>query len=132
MKCIIAIDDNSGMMFGKRRQSQDKVLCDYIINLCKNDKLYMNSYSKKLFDDSDNIIVDEDFINKANDNFCFVESIKPSEFIDKIHTIYLCKWNRAYPSTLKFDIDLKDWNLESTIDIVGKSHEKITIEKWSK
>ncbi|MGL6198588.1 MAG: ribonuclease Z [Lachnospiraceae bacterium] len=133
MKMIVCIDDNGGMMFNHRRQSQDGVLRKRILSETQKSKLWMNPYSYKQFkdEDTDNIIVDEGFMLKADkDDYCFIENISVASYEDQIKSIIIYKWNRRYPSDLKFDISLKDWKLMSTEDFKGSSHEKITKEVY--
>ncbi len=135
MKCIIAIDDKDGMTFNKRRQSQDMKLREHILALSNGEKLWMNSYSFRQFSEHENanIHVDEDFLAKAKDDFCFVETCPLTPYLNKITMLYLCRWNRDYPSDFKLDLDLSTgWHMISSVDITGKSHEKITIEGWIK
>ena len=70
MNIIVCLDDKNGMMFNKRRQSQDKLLRSDIKELVKSKILYMNNYSYKLYKDIDdgNIKVYEDFLNECNEN----------------------------------------------------------------
>ena len=135
MKVIVAIDERNGMMFNKRRQSQDVKLREYLLQLTQGSNLFLNEYSFKQFKNENvsTLIVDNDFLEKANGEFCFVENQALLPYLNKISTVYLCKWNRDYPSDMKFDIDLTTgFKLKSAVDIVGKSHEKITIEEWQK
>ena len=133
MKLILCLDDNNGMMFNKRRQSQDKNLRLSIKDTVKDHLLYMNSYSYKLYNDIDdgNIIVDENFLQKCeNENFALVEDLNLHEYTNNIDLIIVYKWNRVYPSDKKLDINLKDniWTLISSEDFQGSSHDKITKE----
>jgi len=133
LKIIVTLDNNNGMMFNKRRQSQDIVIRNDIKNLTKKSILYMNEFSYKLYKDIDcgNIKVSNDFLNRCQDNdFCLVESEKLISYIDKIDTIIVYKWNREYPSDFKFDINLKDekWTLIKKQEFKGNSHDKITKE----
>ncbi len=133
MKIIVTLDDRNGMTFNKRRQSQDVKLREYLIQLTHGSYLFLNEYSFKQFKDVDvsNIIVDKDFLTKASDEFCFVEDQPLLPHLNKISAIFICRWNRDYPSDTKFDLDVTtDFKLQSTVNIVGKSHEKITIEEW--
>ena len=81
MILIACIDDNKGMMFNHRRQSQDRVLRRHILDMVGDSNLWMNEYSVKMFEkDSEgqmqeHIQVDEDFLRKAaEDEYCFVET----------------------------------------------------------
>ena len=91
MNVIVCLDDKNGMLFNKRRQSQDKILRLNIKEFIHNKNLFMNNYSYKLFKDIDtgNIKVSEDFLNLSHDGFFLVEdkSLKPYE--DKINTLII-------------------------------------------
>ena len=91
MNIIICLDDKNGMMFNKRRQSQDKILRADIKELVKNNILYMNNYSYKLYKDIDdgNIQVCEDFLEQCNSNdFCLVENETLNNIINIKTNIY--------------------------------------------
>ena len=135
MNIIVCLDDKNGMMFNKRRQSQDKVLRENIKEIIKAKTLFMNEYSYKLYKDIDtgNIKVCEDFLNECDEtSFCLVENKSLFNYENKINTLVIYKWNRLYPSDLYFDIDLKNnsWQLINSEDFVGSSHEKITKETY--
>ena len=64
MTVIVAIDDQNGMMFNNRRQSQDSILRKRILSISKNGgALWMNEYSAKQFasENDSSIIVDNCF-----------------------------------------------------------------------
>lgn len=123
-----------GMMFNNRRQSQDKVLREYIINESQSSKLWMNQYSMNQFEEqsTDNIYVDEFFLDKAEENdYCLVENLSLKGYEQKINKIILFKWNRVYPADKYFDIQLSDeWILKNVVEVEGNSHQKITKEEW--
>lgn len=131
MNIIICLDDNNGMMFNKRRQSQDRILRADLKEFIKDKDLYMNNYSYKLYKDIDNgnIKVSENFLEQCTENdFCLVEDKLLNNYINKINDIIIYKWNRIYPSDLYFDINLisNSWELLETKEFEGSSHEKIT------
>ena len=133
MNIIICLDDNNGMMFNKRRQSQDKILRESIKELVKDKTLFMNEYSYKLYKDIDdgNIIVSENYLDECeNDDFCLVEDKTLSNYTEKINNIIIYKWNRTYPTDLYFDINVQNekWELIESEEFQGSSHEKITKE----
>ncbi len=135
MVLIICVDDNNGMMFNNRRQSQDRELRKRIGEVSKGHRLFMNNYSFKQFEDYeyDNIIVDENFLDNAkNGDYCFVENTDIINYNSNIEKLIIYKWNRKYPSDVKFSLSLKKWNLESSLDFKGYSHEKITEEVWTR
>ncbi|MFR2319785.1 MAG: ribonuclease Z [Enterocloster sp.] len=143
MILIVCIDDNKGMMFNHRRQSQDGVLRRHILDMVGNGKLWMNEYSGKMFaKDSEELLhgpvqADEDFLKKASSGeYCFVEtnSCGLDMFPDttNIESVVLYKWNRVYPADQYFTMDLSDWKLVGTVEFAGSSHEKITEERYER
>ena len=136
MKVIVCVDDCGGMMFNHRRQSQDRVLKEDILNNLNGSRLWMNAYSAKMFLQEENplITVDEDFLQKAQEeDFCFVENLPLSAMEEKISEVILYHWNRKYPSDQFFDLDLSEhWMRRETVEFPGSSHEKITKESYLK
>ena len=143
MILIVCIEDNKGMMFNHRRQSQDRVLRRHILDMVGNGKLWMNEYSGKMFaKDSEELLhgpvqTDEDFLKKASSGeYCFVEtnSCGLDMFPDtaNIESVVLYKWNRVYPADQYFTMDLSDWKLVETAEFAGSSHEKITEERYER
>ena len=128
LNIIICLDDKNGMLFGRKRQSRDSVLCKRILEISKENRLLMNNYSAKLFE-AENVIVDEDFLIKAQKgDYCFIENTAIPENFEKI-VIY--RWNRVYPSDVKFDASLLSGKLlVSSFEFEGSSHSKITEEVY--
>lgn len=136
MIIILAVDDKGGMLFNRRRQSQDHELRKRILEITHGKSLWMNHYSEKQFstENTSSLKIDDDFLTKAGvGEYCFVESNSVLPHIKKIEKIILFKWNRRYPSDFYFDIDLSDskWTLETTNEFQGLSHEKITEEIYN-
>lgn len=91
MIIMICLDDRGGMLFNKRRQSQDVLLRQQILTETAGGRLWMNSYSAKQFaeESAANIVVDEAFMDKARPgDFCFIENVAPSAYEDKIEKSY--------------------------------------------
>ncbi len=147
MKLIICVDDNFGMMFNNRRQSQDRVLREKIIEVCKNHVLWMNDYSSRQFQNgletivelkdkfNCDIKVDNDMLDYiSDDDYCFLENVVIDEqIISSCSEIVIAKWNREYPSDMYFNLNyLNAYKLCETYDFEGYSHEKITIERYVK
>lgn len=133
MNIIICTDKNKGMMFGGRRQSQDSVLREKVLELSSGTRLLMNSYSAKQFGETDGITVDEDFLNKAGQGeFCFVEDKEITT--DNVESFYIFNWNRKYPGDLFFEIDLKKEGFKKVKkeEFAGSSHDKITLEIYAR
>ena len=130
--CVV-LDDNNGMMFNKRRQSQDRILREHILTMSEDSTLWMNEFTKKQFTDCEfeHVTVDNELLEKAGESeYCFVEDLPLQEYENKISKLVIFKWNRVYPADKHFDIDLdkKGFKLISTDEFAGSSHEKITEE----
>ena len=129
MNVIICVDKNNGMLFNGRRQSQDSVLREKVLELCNNSALLVNEYTAKQFEENAPIIVDNDFLSKAQpSDFCFVEN---SEIpIEQVGKFYIFNWNRKYPGDVFFEVDLKVNGFKKTAEeeFMGSSHDKITLK----
>ena len=132
MKLIFCLDDRGGMMFNGRRQSQDRELRKRILETLGDKPLIMSSYSAKQFVEGGNIIISDTPQNGVNDGVYFVEDLPYS--LDKVDEITIYRWNRHYPSDVKFDADLskEGFVLDSVYEFEGSSHENITEEKYKK
>lgn len=135
MNIIICIDKNNGMSFCGKRQSQDRILREKILEIAGEKKILMNSYSAKLFENKEKICCYEDFLNIArdsSDSLCFVENeLIP---LDKVKSFYIFNWNRKYPADEFFTVDLKAEGFKriKKEEFEGSSHDKITLEIYSK
>ena len=122
------------MLFNHRRLSRDRRVCEKILDYSNEKELWMNAYSRKLFTDLtdiNSIQVDGEFLDKSQ-SICFVENQDITPYLPKIDTLVLFQWNRDYPADFFFTVDLSQWNLISTEDFEGTSHEKITMEVYKK
>lgn len=135
MILIVCVDDGMGMMFNKRRVSRDEAVIKKIIEIADNKRIWMSQYSYPLFEKvkTENVVADDSCLDKvSSDEYCFIEGLSVAKYKDKIDKIILFRWNRSYPSDMKFDIDLNEWKLNSGEEFVGNSHECITMEVYSK
>lgn len=133
MNIIVCIDKNGGMMFMGKRQSQDRILREKVLGISSGSRLLMNSYSAKQFENSESIIIDDDFLNNAcQGDFCFVEDKEISS--ENVESFYIFNWNRKYPGDLFFSVDLKAEGFKKIKkeEFPGNSHDKITLEIYSK
>ena len=132
MIVIVCLDDANGMMFNKLRQSKDRLVNEDIMKLCDKQPLWVNAYTAKLFEESNqDLLIDEQFLKKALEgDYCFVENVPLAPYEDKIEKIIIYRWNRKYPADRKFDIDLERWQPDGVTEFAGYSHEKITRETY--
>ncbi len=130
MKIVICLDDDLGMMFGGRRQSRDRVVCERAIALAGENKFYISPFSEKLFQELTGVTVDADMLSAAGEfDVCFLEDMLPPEDTTDL-TVF--KWNRRYPGDVHFDPISAGFALISSEDFAGSSHEKITVETYRK
>ena len=132
MQLILCVDDGYGMLFNNRRVSRDRAVIDKIKEMAAGKRLWIREFSKKLF--GDDVTIDEDMLLKAEkDDLCFVEDADISPALSETDVIYLFKWNRKYPSDVVFEKEnLASFHLETTEEFEGNSHEKITLERWTR
>lgn len=130
MNIIACIDNNNGLIFNGRRQSRDIAVINRIYDLVSGQTLLINSFSEKLFPFLTK--VSEDFLEIATENdFCFVENVSVSKYLEKIDRVILFRWNRNYPYDFTLDLDLqKKFSLVQSDEMEGNSHERITMEVW--
>ncbi len=131
MKVITCVDNDGGLFFNERRQSQDRGFISNLLQLCKGRTLYISDYSAPLFPKEKHIKVVEDPLKTAKKRqFCFVEGqyLKPYE--DKIEALILYHWNRDYPADRYLDLDLTQWTLVETTTFAGTSHDHIRREVY--
>ena len=131
MKIAVCIDDNNGMMFHNRRVSRDREMIRDLIELSAGKRLLIHSYSRVLFDEGDNVIVDDGFMEKAGaDDICFVENMDIAPYAERVSGVILYRWNRRYPFDMKMSLDMSGYKLVDKKDFAGNSHEKITREEY--
>lgn len=132
MNVFVCIDKNLGLSFNNRRLSSDKNIVIDMFKVSKNEPISITNYSQNLFKETggnyqtyNNL---EEIIAK-NCKWMFLEHdlIENFEdFEDSINTLVIYNFNRFYPSDLKLKIDLSKFNLISSNDFEGNSHELIT------
>lgn len=130
MIVAICIDDNGGLLFNSRRQSRDRILIDDFMKSADGNKIFIRSFSEKLFEGM-NVIVDDSCLENAEENdFCFIEDESLLPYSSEINTLIIYKWNRKYPADFVFEMP-EGFVLKESSDFKGSSHEKITKEIYS-
>lgn len=131
MRLIFCVDDIGGMMFFGRRQSQDRILREYLLGLVGGGRLWMSEYSGRQFLPDDRIVIDNGYWEKAeSSDFCFIED--GDYDLSRCDEVILCHWNRRYQADKFFKADLKaeGFGRVDLQQIKGSSHDKITIETY--
>ena len=131
MKLIYCLDKKKGLSLFGKRLSRDEVLYAYLVKTAQGAPFWMNTYSAGLVPEFEGKQVDDAFLQKAGEeDWCFVENIPCRGEMAK--EIILCHWNRQYPADVFFTEDLKALGFARVLkeDLVGKSHDKITVEHY--
>ena len=110
MRIIICLDDRGGLSFGGRRLSRDRALIDFIC-----------SRYETVADDPYTVGCDS----------CFLENTEIKLDVPEIDELVVCRWNRAYPFDRRVEIT-PDWHPVSEYELVGSSHDKITVIVYRK
>lgn len=135
MIVVVALDDNGGMMFNRRRQSKDRVLRQDLLQTVGDSRLWMNAYTAKQFEQplDAHIAVSETFMEEARPGeYCFIEGAIPDDLLSRVEGFVVYRWNRVYPEDVSFSISLEPWALVKATEFPGNSHEKITKEVYKK
>ncbi len=132
MKLIVCLDDRDGMTFLGRRQSQDAVLRQDMLSYVAGGKLWMNSYSAAQFSGDSRICVSRELPDQvAEEDYCFVEDLPVEDFLPA-RELVIYRWNRHYPSDIKFPLALalEGMHPAGTTEFAGSSHERIIREVY--
>lgn len=134
MIVAVCVDDKGGMLFNSRRVSRDRAQQQDLLALCGEVPLWIGTFSEKLFSWAvGHTQVDDSFLEKAGaGEICFAEDRPLKGLEDRVEKIILYRWNRVYPSDVKFDLDLSAFCLTEQVEFAGTSHETITREIYVK
>lgn len=135
MRLILCVDDQGGLGFHHRRQSQDRAVRADILQMCGDTKLWVTEYTAQQFEMEQQahlMIVKTEFEDAALEDFCFVEDVAPEPYINGANQIVLYHWNRMYPADRKVTLPLIGWKCEQRTEFSGYSHEKITKEVYTR
>ena len=131
MKFIFCVDKNNGLLFGWRRQSQDSVLREKMLEYVGEARLFVSEYTAKQFDTG--VVVDNDYLSLAEeDAYCFVED--GDYDLSVADEVVLFLWNRDYPADkfLEFEPKSMGFKRVQKTDFEGSSHKKITMEVYKR
>ena len=131
MNLIICTDLNGGINFNNRRLSSDILLTKYLSSNFP--KLYIEEYSYSLFQKVGNTSVT--IISNPKDvpdnQWLFAETDR--FFYPLPEKLCLVNWNRVYPKDKSLPTSFLDnYNLISTEEIQGNSHDTITITHYER
>lgn len=132
MILVLCTDDQGGVLFNRRRQSQDRLLREDLLREVDGRPLWMNGYSAGQFSPvPENVRVAEDFFAQAGrGEFCFFEDADPLPWAERAEEIILYRWNRRYPADRRVSLPPEGWRPERTEEFPGSSHDLITKEVY--
>ena len=129
MTLYICLDDRNGLQFNKRRQSRDAAVLEDIRSQLRGN-LLIEPFSEKLIREAEipYVLAPETAMDY------FAEDIPALEVLEKTSKIVIYRWNRHYPSDIRWEPDLEGlgFTLQETSEFPGTSHEKITREVYAR
>ena len=129
MTLILCVDDRGGLLFNRRRQSQDRLVRQDMLRLCGEQPLAVSPYTARQFAPEDRVkVVDQ----PGEEDIFFLEDLPPQLFLERAEKLVLYHWNRAYPGDVHMVLPPQGWNLEEQVEFPGHSHETITREVYSR
>ena len=135
MIAVVCVDDKGGVCFHNRRQSQDRVLREYLLSRIGDAPLHLSAYSAKQFAEvpAERLQVSDNPLAACKQGeYCFVEGQALSAWAEQLEAVVVFRWNRAYPADTHLDLDLDGghWTLADRQEFAGYSHEKITCDTY--
>ena len=129
MTLYICLDDRNGLQFNKRRQSRDSAVLEDIRSLCAGN-LLIEPFSEKLIREAEIPYV---LPPEAAEDY-FAEKIPSEEILETTNKLVIYRWNRHYPSDVRWEPDLAGMGFvpTETSEFPGTSHEKITREVYER
>lgn len=134
MIAVVCVDDQNGMLFNRRRQSQDRLLRQDLLQEANGRTVWMSGYSARQFGAlPENVRTAENFLEMAEaGELCFVEDQPLEPWAGSLESLILYRWNRKYPADFFFTLPLDGWTLDRQEEFAGSSHEKITKEVYTR
>ena len=131
MIAVVCLDDRNGMLFNGRRLSRDRAQQEDLLALCGEKKLRVGNFSAKLFQSyEERVVVTDDFLTVEAGEIAFVEDRGLLPLLEQLEGVIVYRWNRVYPSDLKFDLDLAVFTCTERVEFPGNSHDVITREVY--
>lgn len=135
MIVFLCADKKNGMAFHQRRQSLDRAVRADILTMAAGKPIWMTPYSARQFSEPEAVLrVSEEPLREAGESaLCFAEFPPLAPSLERIEALVLYRWDRVYPADQWLDLDLHSgFQLVSSCDFSGHSHEKITKEVYQR
>ena len=119
MYIIICLDDNNGLAFNHRRQSQDRIVAEDIRKTVGEKKLWITDYSRKLFQAVSNLEISENPKEKAKEGEYVFQELETLDTGDeRIEQFIIYRWNRVYPADVSVEIGA-EWETDRNRRVSG-------------
>ena len=144
MKIILCADQKDGLLFNRRRQSQDRELRKRILSIIGDEKLYLSEYSAGQFTESqwqDRLVICEEPQAAAAAGAAWYFAEGQALQAADADAVILYRWDKVYPADVYLDLPLAagsdggaagksdgGWRLSAASEFAGYSHERITEE----
>lgn len=132
MTLIICVDNNGGILFNNKRQSKDRILRKYLLDIVEKENSYiaMSPYTYSQFKDNERKeIIDVKDAFSFDEDYIFLEQSISISW-EKVNNLILCCWNRDYPADEYFNLPIGvECVLRKTEEIESDSH-TLTIETY--
>lgn len=127
MTLYLCLDDRNGLQFNHRRQSRDAAVLEDIRSQLAG-SLLIDPFSEKLIQEAEIPYV----LPPETAADFFAEDVPTEELLGKTQKIVIYRWNRHYPSDVKWEPDFTSLGFvpAETSEFPGTSHEKITREVY--
>ena len=127
MKVILCLDKKNGMMFNRRRCSQDReVIADILAQFPLSD-ICVSAYSAPLFEGAQ--VISQ--LTDAENGVLFLEDLPLSPALALAKKLIVYRFDRVYPANVRLQIP-QSFTLTESREFAGYSHEKITREVYEK
>ena len=123
MTLILCVDDRGGLLFNRRRQSQDRLVRQDMLRLCGEQPLSVSPYTARQFSPEDHLKVTQE---PGEEDIFFLEDLPPRPFLERAEKLVL------YPGDVHIVLPPQGWRLEEQVEFPGYSHETITREVYSR
>jgi hypothetical protein len=131
MTLIVAVDSKGGLLFCGRRQSQDRLLRERILEKTAGGRLLVSPYTAKQFSNPAPLTVAVDPLKEGKEgDFVFLENTPLS--YSGVKRVLVYRWGRHYPADLFLSPTPEEMGMRlvETRDLSGFSHHVITEEIW--
>lgn len=134
MTLILCVDSRGGLLFHGRRQSQDRLLRQDLLEERNGERLWVTPYTARQFQEQDALSIAEDPLSQLEGgDFCWIEDLPVQPYLERADRLLLYSWNRVYPTDCSIPLPPgPPWSLLRQEEFPGFSHDLITKEWYTR